>query len=255
MRSRFVPVIAANADVDLTRLVPMLVQGPPVGWAFARACRGYRIRGGAGFLLSAKARDLHVDLHRSGAAHAFYVSQVPEHEQVTSRAAPFFDALACGDDASARSIARHAPTQAKLDREHVDDFLYVHLLMRHCVLGGSRDEALDILTRWEDVVAEESASARLDVCRALLAGNAVSFHTALLAMAEEHRAFYDLGFQKSRIPEETWAIEGCLFIEGMALWRLARAARLDVAEDYPLMPSLALRPPKLSYSPDAWRTP
>ncbi len=255
MRSRFVPVILSNADVDLTRLVPLLTGDAPAGWAFARVCRDYRVRGCAMFFLSGRAESLHRDLQRSGAAHAYFVSHAAEEDKVTSRADPFFDAIACGDEAVARSIAQHSPTAPRTDREHLDDFLYVRLLMQRFFLGASKTEAASILSKFEDVAAEGSPSARLDVCRALLAGDGDAFHAAFLALISEHRAWFENGFRQGRIPEEVWAIDGCLFIEGLALLRLARAARIPIAEEYPLIPSLALAPPRVPYATDAWRDP
>lgn len=256
MRSRFLPVILSNADVDLTRLVPRLAAtAPVVGWAFARVCRLYRTRGCAAFFLSGRPDSLHRDLQRSGAAHAWFVSQAPDADRVTSRADPFFDAVACGDAAAARSIARHSPAEPRPDREHLEDFLYVRLLMQRFFLGAAEAQTASTLSKFEEAVAEGPPSERLDVCRAILAEDGDAFHTAFLMLTDTHRAWYETGFQKGRILEEAWAIDGCLFIEGLALLRLAQAARIPIAEEYPWVPSLALAPPRVSYAAEAWRTP
>ncbi|WP_395844584.1 Imm49 family immunity protein [Archangium violaceum] len=242
--------------MDLSRLVPQLAGTTPVaGWAFARACRYYRARGCAAFFLTGRAESLHRDLQRSGAAYAYFISHAQDGDKVTSRADPFFDAVACGDEAGASNIARHSAQVARPDREHPEDFLYVHLLMRRFFLGATDAEAASILQNLEAAVAEGSPSQRLDVCRALLAGDGEAFHEALLRLIDEHRAWYETGFQKGRIPEEVWATDGCLFIEGLALLRLARAARLSTYEEYPLIPSLALAPPRIRYEDGSWLTP
>jgi hypothetical protein len=255
MRSRFVPVILSNADVSLTRLVPLLANGEPVGWAFARVCRNYRVRGCAMFFLSGRAESLHRDLQRSGAAHAYFAAHAADEDKVTSRAGPFFDAIACGDEAVARVISQHSPPESRPDREHLDDFLYVHLLMQRFFLGASKAKAASILSKFEEVAEEGAASARLDVCRALLAEDGDAFHAAFVSLIDEHRTWYETGVRKGRIPEEEWAIDGCLFVEGLALLRLAQSARIPIAGEYPLIPSLALVPPRMSYAADAWRAP
>ncbi|WP_164002341.1 Imm49 family immunity protein [Pyxidicoccus caerfyrddinensis] len=256
MRSRFLPVILSNADVDLSRLVPRLVGTTPVvGWAFERVCRYYRARGCAAFFLTGRAESLHRDLQRSGAAHAYFVAHAPDGDTLTSRADPFFDAIACGDEAGARSIARHSPREARPGQEHLEDFLYVRLLMQRFFLGATDAEVGSCLAKFEAAVAEGPPSERLEVCRALLTGDGEAFHAAFLTLIDAHRAWYETGLQKGRIPEEVWAIDGCMFIEGLALLRLARAARLSIAEEYPLIPSLALATPRVSHEPGSWRTP
>ncbi|MFY0522372.1 Imm49 family immunity protein [Archangium gephyra] len=255
MRSRFIPVILSNADVDLVRLVPALQKGEPVGWAFARACRDYRARGCAAFFLTGRPDSLHLDLQRSGAAHASFFARAPEAEKVTSRADPFFDAVACGDRAAAERIARHSPSAPKLDQEHLEDFLYVRFLMERFFLGATEEASERLLGQLEEAAGEGAPSARARVGHALFTGNAEAFRDSLLGLIGEHRAWYETGLQRGRIPEEQWATEAHLFVEGLALVRLARGMGMATDEEYPLIPSLALTTPRLAYDAEAWRSP
>ncbi|MCY1032249.1 Imm49 family immunity protein [Corallococcus sp. BB11-1] len=256
MRSRFLPVYLSNADVELHQLIPLLAGGALGGEGmFLRACRGYRTRGCAAFFLSGRALSLHQDLQRSGAAFAAFAGQGMESDKVTSRAEPFFDAVGCGDEAAARLIARHAPREFKPDRELLEDFLYVRLLMQHFFLESPPAEVASTLANFEAAVVEGLESTRLDVCRALLARDGDAFQGAFQALSDEHRAWYENGFREGRLPEERWALDGCLFIEGLALLRLARTVGIPIASEYPLIPSLALASPKLLFDADAWRSP
>ncbi|RKG84534.1 Imm49 family immunity protein [Corallococcus terminator] len=256
MRSRFLPVFLSNADVELHQLIPFLAAGTLEGQeVFLRACRGYRARGCAAFFLSGRALNLHLDLQRSGAAYAAYTVHGLEGDKVTSHAEPFFDAVGCGDEATARLIARHASGEFKPDRELLEDFLYVRLLMQRFSLESTSAEVASTLAAFEAAVEEGPESSRLGVCRALLARDGDAFHAAFQVLSDEHRAWYEDGFRAGRLPEERWALDGCLFIEGLALLRLAQSVGIPIASEYPLIPSLTLALPKLVHSADAWREP
>ncbi|MCY1074095.1 Imm49 family immunity protein [Archangium lansingense] len=254
MGSRFVPVILANADQEIGELLADASHDAP-GKVFQRLCRAYRVRGCAAFFISCRAAQLHADLQRSGAAHAAFLEHAPEAEKATGRAAPFFDALACTDLATAERIAWRSSRALKPDLELPEDFHYVDLLMERFFRGGRKGgESEAILARFEEAV-EGGASTRLDICRALLATDAAAFEEALAALVQEHRDHYATGLSKGRIPEEVWAIDGCLFVEGLALLRVAELAGLRVSTDYPLLPSLALPVPRIDFGPDTWRSP
>jgi hypothetical protein len=121
-------------------------------------------------------------------------------------------------------------------------------------LDGSPGEQAFLVTQIEASL-EGGDSLRFDASQALLKKDAEAFEEALEALIDEHRDFHDTGLQEARIPEERWAVEGCLFIEGLALVRLAQAAGIPVAGGYPLIPSLVMPLYKLPYDPEAWRVP
>ncbi len=211
-----------------------------------------RARGCAAFFLTGRPDSLHLDLQRSGAAHASFFARAPEAEKVNIRAAPFLGAVACGDRAAER-IARHSPRASKLDREHLEDFLYVRFLLERFFLGADEEASERLLSQFEEAAGEVAPSARASVCRALFTGNAEAFQDCLMGLIGEHRAWYEAGLQRGRIPEERWATEAHLFVEGLALVRLARSMGMATDEEYPLIPSLALTSPRLAYDAEAWR--
>jgi Immunity protein 49 len=254
MRSRYLPVICTNSDHMVRTLAPQLTGHLAPAWAFQRLCNHYRIRGAATFLLSAHPGHLYKDLQRSATAHAHFLEVAQAADKVTGRAAPFFDAVACGDQAAARRIALQSTADLDRNRELPEDYWYVKLLMSRFCLDGSPGEQAFLTTRFKASL-EGGESARFDVSQALLKKDAEAFEVALAALIDEHRDFHETGLRDARIPEERWAVEGCLFIEGLALVRLAQAAGIPVAGGYPLIPSLAMPLYKLPYDPEAWRAP
>lgn len=254
MRSRFLPVICTNSDHTVRRLVPSLTGRLAPAWAFQRLCHHYRTRGAATFLLSAHPGHLYKDLQRSASAHAHFLEVAAPGDKVTSRAAPFFDAVACGDQAAALRIALQSTADLDRDRELPEDYWYVKLLMSRFFLDGSPGEQAFLTARFKASL-EGGESARFDASQALLGKDAEAFEAALAALIDEHRDFHETGLRDARIPEEKWAVDGCLFIEGLALVRLAQAAGIPVAGGYPLIPSLAMPLYRLPYDPDAWKQP
>jgi hypothetical protein len=255
MRSRFLPVILSNADFRASHLLLAAAQPGPFSLRSVHGlCESFRIRGCATFFWSCRPDALHLDLQRSGTAYAHFLNSAADNDRITGRAAPFFDAIACGDRASAERIAGGSARYAKPERELVDDFLYVHLLMERFFRAASDAEIAPILAAFAQAL-ENKPTPRFEICRALLARDAGTFHDALTAMIDEHRRWYVEGFQKGKIPEETLVIEGCLFVEGLALVRLAREVGIKTEPDYPLIPGPALTDQKPSPDPNAWRSP
>ena len=164
-----------------------------------------RARGCAAFFLTGRPDSLHLDLQRSDAAHASFFARAPEAEKVTIRAAPFLGAVACGDRAAAERIARHSPRASKLDREHLEDFLYVRFLLERFFLGADEEASERLLSQFEEAAGEGAPSARASVCRALFTGNAEAFQGCLMGLIGEHRAgtrraCSGAGFPRSRGP-------------------------------------------------------
>ena len=113
--------------------------------------------------------------------------QAAGREYAAGRSAGLFDALAGGDIALAREIARLSPHDWRSDCEYEDDFLYAQFLHAH-LLGAQWPGPTmpSILERFEHSL-EGAGSARLIVCRALLAGDAAMFAGAFDELLQEQR--------------------------------------------------------------------
>lgn len=251
MNSRFLPVFYSNAQEEIADYLAVVDRDPSPG-TFRCLCRSFRARGCAAFFLSCDPAALHQDLQRSGAAHAHFLRVASDTDKVTSRADAFFDAIASGDRACASSIATLASTKPKLDRELLDDFYYVRLLMDRFFGNASEAEIGQSLADFEAAL-EGTPTPAFEVCKALLAADSDSFHQALGGLIAAHKAFYAKGVSTGRISEEDWAINGCIFIEGLALVRLATWAGMTSEPEYPLIPSVSLMNTSLPSDPNIWR--
>jgi len=171
---------------------------------------------------------------------------------IGSRVEPFCDALVAGDLQSARTIAQLAPVHHQDGWEYEDDFLAAHFLQR--LLVGSDDAALSrVLDRWEQVL-EGQGSPSLDVSRALLARDPEALDEALRATVQDLLRKQEVWRKSTTYNAQVDATEGSLFINGLAVIRLADMRGMSLPEEYELMPSLARVPLGGALPPpESWR--
>jgi hypothetical protein len=253
MTSRFLPVIAANALVDLHGDRAAVVERRISFDRMLVFCQNYRRRGICHFFLQGRPTVLHQDLQRSGAAFAYYLSGASEKDKATGKSAPLFDAIACGDIGAATRISKVSRRGWNREEEYEDDFLYVAFLMARFFPDGER-VASDILGEYERVI-DGADDARFTVCRALLTGDGNGFEEGLQELLVGRREHYREGVKREDILEEEWATEGQLFVEGVALVRLAMVAGLDVQRNFMFIPSLVFEESLSAYEESSWQTP
>jgi hypothetical protein len=152
---------------------------------------------------------------------------------------PLCDALAAGADELAHDIVRLSADTPVKGHEFEEDFLYARLLglmaTEDDAVPGRVEPLLDALER----VMDGQDFPRLAMCRALLAREQEGFDAALQALLEE-RARHFRSQAKSFTPRDEEAeTEPFIFVEGLALLRLAERRGLSVRSEYLFLPSLA----------------
>jgi|SRR5688572_10011671 len=189
------------------------------------------------------------NLARSAFARRFFLRKSSEANNTTdrrlaiSRSEAFFDALAAGHGLLAREIAARSIVEWHQGWEYEDDFCYVrylhHVVMEPASLGTPASG--ERLQQFTAAVASDEPP-RLAVLRALDARDSQAFDAALRALLDERDA--QLQERKERLLDpdlETFLHWPRTFVcvEGLALISIARAIRIDVADDLPLCPPLA----------------
>ncbi|QSQ22278.1 immunity 49 family protein [Pyxidicoccus parkwayensis] len=157
----------------------------------------------------------------------------------TGNYGPLCDALAAGADETARDIARLSFTEHVRRDEYEDDFHYARFL-GWLVAGdeAQRAEAEGFLDAFERVLQGES-SPRLDLCRALMAHEQEGLDSALKALLEERERHFHAKAKSWSVKDEHYETERFVFVEGLALLRLAERRGLSVQAEYLFMPGLA----------------
>jgi hypothetical protein len=183
-------------------------------------------------VLSGYARRYHLRrIEREGAAGSEY--------RAISRSPAFVDTLAARHDALAREIAAASPRSWTQEGEYEEDYCYMQFLHDHAAgaASGRHDELAALLDR-ADVALEGGEDPRILACRALLGGDGAAFLEAFDDVLREREKWVAEN-EVLLAHDPAFLVRSNLFVEGMALLDLARAAGFDVEPEYLYCPSIA----------------
>jgi len=168
--------------------------------------------------------------------------------QARSRSEAVFCALAAGDQKLGVEIGDLSPDGPIADGEYPDDFAYHRLV--HAMAATATDDTLtDLVARYEKEL-DGGPSERLDVMTALCARDVAAFESAFPALViVQASAMEEERIVNAEIP--SFEPRSSLFIEGLALLRLAEERGMRPGQEYlPLCPSLARVNPLLEQPED-----
>ena len=127
------------------------------------------------------------------------------------------------------------------DVEYEDDFLFFHFLHRVIAEPEDTNELNRIVGRWE-VVLEGGTSGYLDVCRTLLPGNGDDFEAGFDSLLQSRWRQLKEYREAVGYDQEMFAVEGKVFIEGLAVLRIAEMKGCATSSEYRLIPDIAKVP-------------
>jgi hypothetical protein len=221
----------------------------PSGRLCTQICRYFRAIGTCELLIRGDTDAFFHGLLRSALTWRWYLEQSLEEGALGDPArkasfiAPFADALAASRPRLATRLAELAPREWRPDYEYEDDYLFARFLFSASQGDEPREgELTELLERWERVL-EGGEDPRLPVCQALASRDSANFDVAFLALAHDR----DARFAARAKPEvdgiaaadydfvPNWRI----WVEGLALLRLAEQRGLELRAEYPSCPSIA----------------
>jgi hypothetical protein len=150
-----------------------------------------------------------------------------------TQAEPLFDALAAGNLPLAKSIAERLPKEWKLDLEPAEDSFFMAVIA--ALIAG--EPARQQLEEMEKTVTQ---GPRWAIATSLVNLASEAFEEALAELIEEQRSRVAGRRQGSRIDPYDDATTANLFVQGIALVRLARHLGIRTADQYPLIPDVCL---------------
>jgi hypothetical protein len=187
------------------------------------------------------------DLIRSGVCREVYLRRcqaeglLEDHHRASGRYEPLLDALAAGDFALAQKIAALSPTDWMSGHEYEDDYCWAQILHAF-VLGRPQAGGLPDLIARLDVVLDGAPSSKLVVARALEQGNEEDFDAAFDTLLRERERRIEADIARGQFEKPKVVAERQVFIEGLALLRLAETKGLHLQPEYLFCPALARRP-------------
>ncbi|WP_164001870.1 immunity 49 family protein [Pyxidicoccus caerfyrddinensis] len=165
----------------------------------------------------------------------------------------FSDALAVGDLVTARSIARLSTRRHLEGVEYEEDFLFSQFLRQLLGYPRAPDALHRVLARWEEVL-EGGADPRREACQSLLEKDADGFRAAFEALLRERKREFSEYGRRLDFDAEVGATTGKIYMDGLALLRVAELEALPPLPALEQVPPLA-RVPLGTPLPaaDAWR--
>jgi hypothetical protein len=199
-------------------------------------------------LLTAGNSDLfYHNLDRAGRAWECFLRQVhrkqafAEHHWCCGRYLPLMDTIAAADFDLARRLAELAPREFREEHEYEDDFTYAQMLHRLAGLIGSEGELLPLLHALEGLIGDEQKP-RFEICQALVQHDQTIFDTAFADLLRGRAREIAESKARGQLEEPCVAAQRSVYIEGLALLRLAERRGLRTETEYSYCPSLARVP-------------
>jgi hypothetical protein len=184
------------------------------------------------------------NLIRSGLARVKFLQRCQQEgfadfHLAISRCGAICDALAAGDFNLAHQIAELSPDDWVQNGEYEDDYCFSRFLHLAAMGRAGQEDAVMLLQRFETALSGEP-NVRLDLCRALDAREQAAFDSAFEAYIEGHSRHLE---EDSGRMEDTHVVaERHIFVEGLAMLRLAERMGLQTQPEYKYCPALARQP-------------
>ena len=223
-----------------------------IGDELAEAADRLGALGICNLLIYADTDRFYENLVRSGHTRRYFLKKCRDEADSTnwqlaiSRWDSFLDVLATGNFALARDISTLSITQWMPGSEYEDDFCYRYFLHRFImppepIRDLQLNEALDRWRRWLGV----QASPRAQCCEALFQRDSVRFASSFDELLSMRQAQIVVEKKMPLAGDVGFVPRSEVFVEGLALLRLAERLGFELRDDYPMCPGIArLRPGK-----------
>jgi hypothetical protein len=149
------------------------------------------------------------------------------------------DAIAANDYGLAVQIIEASPSEFMQGHEYEDDFCYAQLL--HGLITGSDARASDLLARFEAYV-EGAPNGRYLTAKSLSDRRQSDFNEAFEQLLRDRQQEIAKEIERGQIESPHVVMARRIFVEGLAILRLAEKMGLQTEEEYRFCPSLARVP-------------
>jgi len=239
MHTKNLPIIRANAEFYISNKLAALQSNKINYEQLLEICNNYRQIGICTLFIEYSAQSLFDNLIKSSKAFLYGITNIHKSQVTTSKALPLFDAIACNDYRLAQKISTALSREHNPEEEYLDEFLYFSFLMQRFFLNGNEQSCNDLLVRYEDLL-DGTTDEQFVICKALNNKDKALFDDGLEQLIIKNSNKYKQGFLNGSILEEEYATNGCIFIEGLALIRLANTIGITTEKNYLFIPSIVI---------------
>ncbi len=186
------------------------------------------------------------NLIRSGLAREIFLKRCQaegftDYHLAISRNGALFDCITAGSFDVANRIDRLSPVEWIADGEYEDDYCFMrffHLIIRD---GMTQTELIPVLERFEASL-EGVENAKLGVCRALAYRDQRTFDDSFDGLILEHETAIREDTERGQMEDEDVVAQRQIFIEGLAILRIAERIGLKTEPEYKYCPAIARLP-------------
>jgi hypothetical protein len=175
-------------------------------------------------------------LERVTSAHEFN-----DYHYCSGRHEPLMDAVAAGDWSLAECIVKLSPSEFRQGCEYEDDYCYAQILSRY-IFERPQDEKVSAFLDRLAAYADGQPNARLAVCRALAARDQDAFEKSFADLLDARDLEIEAAKARGQLEEPHIVAQRRVFVEGLAILRLAERRGLRTEREYRYCPSLARVP-------------
>lgn len=198
-------------------------------------------------------------LIRSGHTRLYHLSRLRAERRaanprlMASRNEPFLDAVAANQFKLAADIAALTEKRWWQEDEYEDDFYYAHFL--NCLVASDprmKVESEHAIKKYEAVCGGDGA--RIGICTALLTKDNSLFNSAFEQLLDERTDQVEREAETALGEELSFQMERHVFIEGLALLRIADKLHFATQEEYLYCPVVARLPMRAPFPDDGYPT-
>jgi len=204
-----------------------------------RALACYRL------LKNGRTNSFYHNLIRSGLVRMKYLERCSEvgalddHFRGSGRYAPLCDAIAANDFSLAGRIIAQSPVEFMRGHEYEDDYCYAQIL--HGVITGQEERTPDLLAQFERYL-EANVNGRYLVAMALTQRDQTRFDLAFDLLLSDREQEIAADIERGQVESPHVITARRVFVEGLAISRLAEKMGLQTQDEYLFCPSIARVP-------------
>jgi hypothetical protein len=185
------------------------------------------------------------NLIRSGRMRQIYLErcqkedQLDDHHRASGRVAPLLDTIAAADYALAQQIVALSPSEFHAGHEYEDDYCYAQII--HRLVTDKSDGFKDLLRRFETYI-QGAANPRLRIAGALVSREQQEFDVSVRDLIVDRDGEIQRAKLRGELEEPHVVAQRRIFVEGLAILRLAERRGLQTEKEYQYCPSIARVP-------------
>lgn len=198
-------------------------------------------------LINADIDNFYHNLIRSGKARETYLRRIhdtgiiQDHHFASGRYQPILDAIAANDFDLGKQIVALSPSEWQKGHEYEEDYLY-SLIIHNLILESSPFEDISALIDRYDVCCISETANRGSLTRALLLRDQNLFEQSFEELLDFREREISADKARAQMEEPEIMANRYVFIEGLAILRLAERCNLATFQEYRFCPALARIP-------------